>query len=137
MDAGKMMKKDVFTSFAEKARKKLEEKKKQRTEKLHIPDLGETITITALTDQELAEIMGFSEDDNENDKYMIYMSSPELQELAKELKENGDIEKYHNVTDIFKRADRRKIAKKILELSGVYEESTVTVISETEEIKKQ
>ncbi len=137
MDAEKMMKKDVFASFAEKARKKLEEKKKQRTEKLHIPDLGETITITALTDQELMEVRDFSGDDNENDKYMIYMSSPELQELAKELKESGDIEKYHEVADVFKRADRRKIAEKILELSGVYEESTVTVISETEEIKKQ
>ena len=67
MDAEKMMKKDVFASFAEKARKKLEEKKKQRTEKLHIPDLGETITITALTDQELMEVRDFSEDDNAND----------------------------------------------------------------------
>lgn len=104
---------------------------------MHIPDLGETITITALTDQELMEVRDFSGDDNENDKYMIYMSSPELQELAKELKESGDIEKYHEVADVFKRADRRKIAEKILELSGVYEESTVTVISETEEIKKQ
>ena len=136
MDAGKMMKEKVFTSFAEKARKKLEEKKKQRTEKLHIPDLGETITITALTDQELDEIMNFSKNDNENDKYLIYMSSPELQDLAKELKENGDIERYHDVVDIFKRADRRKIAEKILELSGIYEESAITMISETEEVKK-
>ena len=137
MDAEKMMKKDVFASFAEKARKKLEEKKKQRTEKLHIPALGETITITALTDQELMEVRDFSEDHNANDKYMIYISSPEIQELAKELKESGDIDKYYDVADIFKRADRRKIAEKILELSGVYEESTVKVISETEEIKKQ
>ena len=137
MYAEKIMKKDVCASFAEKARKKLEEKKKQRPEKLHIPDLGETITITALTDQELMEVRDFSEDDNANDKYMIYISSPEIQELAKELKESGDIDKYYDVADIFKRADRRKIAEKILELSGVYEESTVKVISETEEIKKQ
>ena len=83
------------------------------------------------------EVRDFSEDDNANDKYMIYISSPEIQELAKELKESGDIDKYYDVADIFKRADRRKIAEKILELSGVYEESTVKVISETEEIKKQ
>lgn len=130
-----MEKKEIFKSFAEKARKKLEAKKKQRTEKIHIPDLEETITITALTDQEFADISEFSEDDNINDKYMIYMSSPELQELAKELKENGDIKNYYEVVDIFRRADRRKIAKRILEISGIYEESDIEVIKETEEIK--
>ncbi len=130
-----MEKKEIFRSFAEKARKKLEEKKKQRMEKIHIPDLEETITITALTDQEFADISEFSEDDNINDKYMIYMSSPELQELAKELKENGDIKNYYEVVDIFRRADRRKIAKRILEISGIYEESDIEVIKETEEIK--
>ncbi len=130
-----MEKKEIFRSFAEKARKKLEEKKKQRMEKIHIPDLEETITITALTDQKFADISEFSEDDNINDKYMIYMSSPELQELAKELKENGDIKNYYEVVDIFRRADRRKIAKRILEISGIYEESDIEVIKETEEIK--
>ncbi len=130
-----MEKKEIFRSFAEKARKKLEEKKKQRMEKIHIPDLEETITITALTDQEFADISEFSEDDNINDKYMMYMSSPELQELAKELKENGDIKNYYEVVDIFRRADRRKIAKRILEISGIYEESDIEVIKETEEIK--
>ena len=136
MDAEKMTKKDVFISFAEKAKKKLNARKKQRAEKLYIPDLDETITITALTDQEFADISDFSEDSNTNDKYMIYMSSPELQELAKELKESGEIQNHCDVADIFKRADRREIARKILEISGVYEESTVTVISEPEEIKK-
>lgn len=130
-----MEKKEIFRSFAEKARKKLEAKKKQRTEKIHIPDLEETITITALTDREFADISVFSEDDTINDKYMIYMSSPELQELAKELKENGDIKNYYEVADIFRRADRRKIAKRILEISGIYEESDIKVIKETEEIK--
>lgn len=130
-----MEKKEIFRSFAEKARKKLEAKKKQRTEKIHIPDLEETITITALTDLEFADISVFSEDDTINDKYMIYMSSPELQELAKELKENGDIKNYYEVVDIFRRADRRKIAKRILEISGIYEESDIKVIKETEEIK--
>lgn len=130
-----MEKKEIFRSFAEKARNKLEKKKKQRTERIYIPDLEETITITALTDQEFADISGFSEDDTINDKYMIYMSSPELQELAKELKENGDIKNYYEVVDIFRRADRRKIAKRILEISGIYEESDIEVIKETEEIK--
>ena len=130
-----MEKKEIFRSFAEKARKKLEEKKKQRMEKIHIPDLEETITITALTDREFADISEFSEDEIINDKYMIYMSSPELQELAKELKENGDIKNYYEVVDIFRRADRRKIAKRILEISGIYEESDIEVIKETEEIK--
>ena len=136
MDAEKMMKKDVFASFAEKARKKLEEKKKQRTEKLHIPDLGETITITALTDQEIIEIDGMVEDSIEKDKYLIYMSSPEIQELAKELKESGDIGKYHDAVDVFSREDRNQIAKEILRISGFYNESNITVINETEEIKK-
>lgn len=130
-----MEKKEIFKSFAEKARKKLEAKKKQRTEKIHIPDLEETITITALTDREFADISEFSEDEIINDKYMIYMSSPELQELAKELKENGDIKNYYEVADIFRRADRRKIAKRILEISGIYEESDIKVIKETEEVK--
>ncbi len=128
-------KKEKFVSFAEKARKKLEERKKQRKEGLHIPDLEEEITITALTDQEFADISAFSEDDSINDKYMIYMSSLELQELAKELKESGDIKNYYEVADIFKRADRRKIAKRILEISGIYEESDIEVIKETEEVK--
>ncbi len=105
----KQMKEAVFVSFAEKARKKLEEKKKQRSEKLYIPDFGETITVTAITDQELAEVNEYSEDDSVNDKYLIYMASPELQALAKELVGNGDIKKHHEVVDIFSRADRRMI----------------------------
>lgn len=135
MDEKNMMRNDVFVSFAQKAAKKLEEKKKQRTEKIYIPDYDETITIHALTDQELVEISEFSDDDSKNDKYMIYMSSPELQQLARELKEQGAIKEYHEVAEIFRRADRREIAKKILEISGIYEESDIKVLSETVEIK--
>lgn len=132
---GNDMKKDAFISFAQKAVKKLEERKKQRKEKIYIPDLDETISIVALTDQEIAEVTEYSSDDSKNDKYMIYMSSPDLQELAKELKEQDKIKEHIEVVDIFKLADRRAIAKKILEISGIYEESNIEMIRETEEIK--
>lgn len=129
------VKQDVFLSFAQKAAKKIEERKKKRCEKIYIPDLEETITITAMTDQEFIDINEFSDDSNKNDSYMIYMSSPELQHLAKELVEQGAIREHIEVVNMFRRADKRAIAQKILELSGIYEESTIEVISEVAEIK--
>lgn len=131
----KSMKTDTFISFAQKAAKKLEEKKKQRRENLFIPDFDEIITITALTDTEIMEINEYSDDPSLNDSYMIYTSCPELQELAKTLVEQKSIEKHVDVVNIFSFADKKHIAHRILEISGIYEESKIEVISETAEIK--
>lgn len=123
---------DVFVNFAKKAKKRIEAKKKLRTQKLYIPDMDETITIRAVTDQEILDCSEYSEDNNKNDNYLIYMACPDLQELAKVMMDTGDIKEHLEVVDMFDRADKKEIARRILTLSGVYDESS---IKEVEEIK--
>lgn len=122
----------IFTDFARKAKERIEAKKMLKTKQLYIPDLDETITIRALTDQEIIDCSEYSDDNEKNDRYLIYMACKELQEIAGIMVENGDIEEHIEVIQMFSGADKKSIARKILELSGIYDEST---IKEVDEIK--
>lgn len=132
MDGNKVM---VFESFAKKAAAKIEARKKMRTEKLYIGDLDETIEIRAVTDQEVQDCIEFSDLEIEQDKYMIYLASKTLQDLAEEMIKQGLIEKHLEVMEMFSAVDRRALSKEILKFSGFNEGSTVKPIHELDEVK--
>lgn len=132
MDGNKVM---VFESFAKKAAAKIEARKKMRTEKIYVGDLDETIEIRAVTDQEVQDCIEFSDLDIEQDKYMIYLASKTLQDLADEMVKQGLIEKHLEVMEMFSAVDRRALSKEILSFSGFNDESTVKPIQELDEVK--
>ncbi len=125
----------VFDDFARRAKERIEQRKKKITKKLRVEAAGVDITIRALTDQEISECMEFSDDSLVVDKYLIYMSCPELQENAGTLVEAGVIGKHYEICDMFSGADRRSIAEKIMEISGVYDKPSVKPINEVAETK--
>lgn len=125
----------IFSDFARRAKEKIEEKKKRNVKKIHIGDCGLDITIRGLTEQEINDVYEFSDKSLENDKYMIYMASKELQEEAGALVESGTIAKHYQITEMFSYLDRSRIAEEILMLSGIRGDSTVEVIDEVEEAK--
>lgn len=122
-----------FQSFAKKAVEKIEARKKQKKKRLYIGDLKEEIEIRALTDQELADCLEYSEDDYVNDKYIMYYASDTLQELADYMKKEEMIQEHLEVCDCISKVDRNKIVNEILTLSGWVGETTV---KELDEVKK-
>lgn len=126
----------IFEQFARKAKERIEERKKFKKETLEIGSIGMDIEIRGLSDAELNEIYEFSEDAIENDKYAVYYASTTLQEAAKIMAADGSLQpgKEYTITDMFTQAERRFIASRILELSGVNSEAGITV-KETDEVK--
>lgn len=125
---------DIFAGFIKKAEERLEEKKKHRTRTVHVPSLDEDIKIRGLSTTEIAEI---NDVDNENDpyvsdKYCVYIAcvSPNLREIATDLKEKGKIKEYTEVTEIFEVYEIKEIATHIMELSGITGKARVTEVTE-------
>lgn len=126
----------IFEKFARKAKERIEERKKFKKETLEIGSIGMDIEIRGLSDAELNEVFEFSDDAIENDKYAIFFASTTLQEVAKVMVVNGSLQpgKEYQITDMFTQAERRFIAGRILEISGVNSEAGITV-KETNEVK--
>lgn len=126
----------IFEQFARKAKERIEERKKFKKEVLEIGSSGLEIEIRGLSDAELNEVYEFSEDAIENDKYAIYYASTTLQEAAKVMAANGDLQlgKEYQITDMFTQAERRFIAERILILSGVNGDVGIK-IKEIDEVK--
>ena len=126
--------KDAFQSFAEKAMKRLEEKRKTKYETLHIRSIDENIRIRELNAAEIAEctVVEDENDPNKADKYCIYLSvvEPDLKKTAMELKDKGLIHEYPEVTEIFEMSEITEIATEIMKLSGVIGSRKVTVVDE-------
>lgn len=120
----------IYADFARKAREKINARKQLRTKKLFVEDVGVELTLRGLTDQELIDVNEYSNDSLKNDKYLVYIASKELPEIARIMMENGDIQEYTDVVDMFNRADRKQLAEEVLKLSGVYDESTVKEVDE-------
>ncbi len=126
----------VFEEFARRAKERIEERKKFKKEILEIGGIGMAMEIRGLSDAELNEIFEFSEDPIENDKYAIFYASKTLQEAAKVMAADGSLQagKEYRITDMFSQAERRFIAGRVLELSGVNSDANITV-KETDEVK--
>lgn len=133
MDQDKVI---IFEQFARKAKERIEERKKFKKEFLEIESIGMSIDIRGISDAELNEINEFSSDPAENDKYSVFYASKTLQEAAKLMVADGDLqpgEEYH-ITDMFTPIERRFIVDRILKLSGMNGDAGIT-IKETEEVK--
>lgn len=127
----------IFEQFARKAKERIEERKKIHVETLEIESMGGmSMEIRGLSDAELNEVYEFSEDAIENDKYAIFFASSTLQEAAKIMVADGDLQpgKEYQITDMFTQTERRFIANRILVLSGVNSEAGIK-IKETDEVK--
>lgn len=134
MEDNKML---VFNTFVEKAKKRIEERKRYRTKKYHVKSMDVEITLHGLTEQEIAECSEMFESSIEADKYTIYMASPELQEASKRMVLDGslaDTERY-KITEMFTFPERKYLATQILQLSGVYEKADIEPVDEVNEIK--
>ncbi len=134
MDQDKVI---IFEQFARKAKERIEERKRLHVETLEIESMGGmSMEIRGLSDAELNEVYEFSEDAIENDKYAIFFASSTLQEAAKIMVADGDLQpgKEYQITDMFTQAERRFIANRILVLSGVNSEAGIK-IKETDEVK--
>lgn len=122
-----------FKSFADKALKKMEERKKRKVKRYYIGDLDEEIELRGLSSEEFNDCLNYSENNVLVDKYTIYYASKTLQELAEYMVKEGILKEHLQLMDMFSPADRTKLANEVLDLSGVKDKSTV---SDVEELKK-
>ncbi len=128
----------IFTAFARKAAQRMEERKKKRTLRLRVASMDNMeIEIRAISDTELMECSETFENGIEQDRYMIYMASPTLQESAKLLVEQGVLApgQEYKITEIFSGVERAFLAGKVLELSGLSGDPGIEVVKESEELK--
>ena len=123
----------TFKSFAEKAVKRMEERKKRKVKRYYIGDLDEEIVLRGLSSEELNDCLDYSKDTVLVDKYTIYYASKTLQELAEYMVNEGIVKEHIQIMDMFSPADRTKLANEVLALSGMKDKSTV---SDVDELKK-
>ncbi len=127
----------TFEKFAQQAAKRMEERKKHRTERLLVAGMDAEMEIRGLSDREVSECYEFSDDSLEIDQYTIYCASKTLQEAAKIMVANGQLQagREYKITEVFTSTERNYIAKRVLTLSGVLGDAGVEVIEEAEELK--
>ena len=123
----------TFKSFADKAVKRMEERKKRKVKRYYIGDLDEEIVLRGLSSEELNDCLDYSKDTVLVDKYTIYYASKTLQELAEYMVNEGIVKEHIQIMDMFSPADRTKLANEVLALSGMKDKSTV---SDVDELKK-
>ena len=127
-------KSEVFKSFTNKAIKRFQEKKVRKYRTLHIPSLDENIKIRNLDYPEIVECTEIEDENDPNaaDKYTIYLAvvEPNLMEVAQEMMNQGLIQTYPEVVNIFEMSEITEIATEIMKLSGVLGNKKVTVVEE-------
>ena len=127
-------KSEVFKSFTNKAIKRFQEKKVRKYRTLHIPSLDENIKIRNLDYPEIVECTEIEDENDPNaaDKYTIYLAVVEtnLKEVAQEMMNQGLIQTYPEVVNIFEMSEVTEIATEIMKLSGVLGNKKVTVVEE-------
>ena len=127
-------KSEVFKSFTNKAIKRFQEKKVRKYRTLHIPSLDENIKIRNLDYPEIVECTEIEDENDPNaaDKYPIYLAvvEPNLKEVAQEMMNQGLIQTYPEVVNIFEMSEITEIATEIMKLSGVLGNKKVTVVEE-------
>ena len=122
-------KSEVFKIFTNKAIKRFQEKKVRKYRTLHIPSLDENIKIRNLDYPEIVECTEIEDENDPNaaDKYTIYLA---VVEVAQEMMNQGLIQTYPEVVNIFEMSEITEIATEIMKLSGVLGNKKVTVVEE-------
>lgn len=119
--------KKTLEQLTQKATQRLQDKKKVKIRTLHVPSLDENIKIRNLTKEEITEILNI-EDEIMSDVMTAYYGVVDLKEVARTLKEQGEISEYTEVTNIFNMQERNQIVRQILELSDVTSDKKVEVV---------
>lgn len=124
----------VFADFQKQAFARLEEKKKTRYRTLHIPSMDTNIKIKGMSTGEITEIteMDTELDQTRSERYMVYQAvvEPSLKDLATQAKEDGKIQDYLEITDIFEYYEIQEICLQVMELSGYTGTQKVSVVDE-------
>ena len=120
----------TFKSFADKALKKMEERKKRKVKRYYVGDLDEEIELRGRSSEELNDCFNYSENNVVVDKYTIYYASKTLQELATYMVGEKIIKTHLEIMDVFTPADRTKLANEVLALSGMKDKTTVSDVNE-------
>ena len=127
-------KKDIFKSFTEKAIRRLQDKRIRKYRTLYIPSLDENIRIRSLDYPEVVECteLAGEEDSTAGDRYSVYLSvvEPDLKKVAQEMKDQGVIQEYMEVVNIFNRDEVTQIALEIMKLSDIIGDKKVHVVKE-------
>ena len=127
-------KSEVFKSFTNKAIKRFQEKKVRKYRTLHIPSLDENIKIRNLDYPEIVECTEIEDENDPNaaDNCTIYLAvvEPNLKEVAQQMMNQGLIQTYPEVVNIFEMSEITEIATEIMKLSGVLGNKKVTVVEE-------
>ena len=125
---------EVFKAFTAKAVQRLKDKRVRKYETLYVPSIDQNIKIRNLG---YPEIVGCTEiedagDPNASDKYCIYLAvvEPDLNAVAMELKDQGEIKTYPEVVNIFDMHEITSIATEVMKLSKVIGNKKVTVVEE-------
>lgn len=126
----------IFEQFAQRAKARIEARKVLKKEELVLGSIGMDMEIRGLSDAECSEVLEFSDNTIEVDKYTIYFASSTLQEAAKVLVQQGSLRpgKEYTITDMFTQAERNFLVRRVLELSDMGGEADIRV-KEKEEVK--
>ena len=96
--------------------------------------MDENIKIRNLDYPEIVECTEIEDENDPNaaDKYTIYLAvvEPNLKEVAQEMMNQGLIQTYPEVVNIFEMSEITEIATEIMKLSGVLGNKKVTVVEE-------
>ncbi len=117
----------TLEEFTRKATQRLQDKKKIKFETLKVPCLDAEIKIKNLSKEEQTEVLNL-ESDIEQDNMTIYYGVVDIKEVAKALKEAGEIKEYTEVVNIFNLQQKHQIVRKILELSDISSNKKVEVV---------
>lgn len=127
-------KNEIFKSFTAKAIKRIQEKNVPKYCTLYVPSMDTNIKIRSLNYPEIVECTEIEDksDPNAADKYTIYLAvvEPNLKEVAQEMMDQGLIQTYPEVVNIFEMSEVTEIATEIMKLSGVLGNKKVTVVEE-------
>lgn len=125
---------EVFKAFTAKAVQRLKDKRVRKYETLYVPSIDQNIKIRNLDYPEIVECTEIEDagDPNASDKYCIYLAvvEPDLNAVAMELKDQGEIKTYPEVVNIFDMHEITSIATEVMKLSKVIGNKKVTVVEE-------
>ena len=128
-------KSEVFKSFTNKAIQAAFRRKRSENTAHYI--FRAQMKIIKIRNLDYPEIVECTEIEDENDpnaadKYTIYLAvvEPNLKEVAQEMMNQGLIQTYPEVVNIFEMSEITEIATEIMKLSGVLGNKKVTVVEE-------
>lgn len=135
-------KKSSLAEFSRRAMQRLQQKKIPKYRTLHVPSLDADLKFRSLSYDEFVECANMDDtgDPNRSDKYCVYLTAvePSLKDVAREIMDaestlpadQRTLLEPLDIVGIFDIGEIEEIAVQILELSGVKNNTKVTVVEE-------